>query len=280
MSIKQAIRESLPAPALAAYRKWKARREAAVLPTVERLSFPSDNLLPATADDLAGWLRAPLPHWDEDHRAIAALMEDGEKAAGVNPGDRRALYALISALQPQSVLEVGTHIGASTQYIARALTRAGGGRMTTVDIRDVNDRDHGPWRDVGLRQTPAECAMALGAGGRIRFMAQPSQDFMAQTDEKYDFIFLDGDHHAITCYREMALALPRLNPGGAILLHDYYPGGQPLFGDGSVIGGPYYALERIRREQPDIGVLPLGALPWPTKQGSNITTLALVVRTV
>ena len=33
---------------------------------------------------------------------------------GVNPGDRRAIYSLIHYLKPISVLEIGTHIGAST----------------------------------------------------------------------------------------------------------------------------------------------------------------------
>ncbi len=38
------------------------------------------------------------------------------------------------------------------------------------------------------------------------------------------------------------------------------------------------ALRRIMRENPSIEVLPLGALPWGTKQGSNMTSLALVVK--
>ena len=40
---------------------------------------------------------------------------------GVNPGDRRAIYYLISYWKPSSVLEIGTHIGASTLSIASTL---------------------------------------------------------------------------------------------------------------------------------------------------------------
>src|SRR5689334_16310324 len=42
-------------------------------------------------------------------------------AGGVNPGDRRALYYIIRALRPNRLLEIGTHIGASTVHAAAAL---------------------------------------------------------------------------------------------------------------------------------------------------------------
>jgi hypothetical protein len=63
------------------------------------------------------------------------------------------------------------------------------------------------------------------------------------------------------------------------VLHDYYPGRRPLFPDGHVIPGPAQALERIRRENVRIAARPLGVLPWPTKQGVNVTSLALLTRT-
>jgi hypothetical protein len=37
-------------------------------------------------------------------------------------------------------------------------------------------------------------------------------------------------------------------------------------------------MQRIRRECPAITVVPLGELPWPTKQGMNVTSLAVVAR--
>ena len=79
-------------------------------------------------------------------------------------------------------------------------------------------------------------------------------------------------------YREVALALRLLSPSGRILLHDYYPEGKPLVHKGDFISGPYLALNRVIRECPSIRVQPLGTLPWPTKNDSNVTSLALVVR--
>jgi hypothetical protein len=46
------------------------------------------------------------------------------------------------------------------------------------------------------------------------------------------------------------------------------------------VPGPYLAVERIIKENPDIDILPFGELPWHTKSGSHKTSLALLVRNV
>ena len=277
-AMKQALKKILPRPALRAVHKLRAAGEARLLAALPPAAFDAAPLLPATAADIRAFLETPSPFWEEDRSDITALLGDDDRAGGVNPGDRRALYALINALQPQAVLEIGTHIGASTHYMARALARGGKGLLTTVDIYDVNDPAHGAWRAAGLPQSPRDCAQRLGTAGRVRFVTAPAQDFMRDARERYDFIFLDGDHRAPAVYAELSAALALLNPGGVILLHDYYPGAAPLFADGTIIAGPFHALRRAQAEQPALGVLPLGALPWPTKQGSHTTSLALVVR--
>ena len=91
------------------------------------------------------------------------------------------------------------------------------------------------------------------------------------------FRFLDGSHLAATVYRELPRALRRLAPDGVLLLHDYFPGGRPLWQSGAVIRGPYLAARRLLSEGWPIKLQPLGRLPWPTKLGSNVTSLALVL---
>ena len=202
-------------------------------------------------------------------------------AGGVNSGDRRALYYLIRALKPARVLEVGTHIGASTVHIAAAL-RANGGRagaaLTTVDIVNVNDPATRPWEQYGSRHAPAEMVAQLGMTNNVRFVAQPSLAYLAAPGDLFDLIFLDGDHSSATVYRELPAALLRLRPGGLVLLHDYFPNGAALWPGEPAIAGPWLGVDRLRREGARIEVLPLGELPWPTKLGSNVTSLALVSR--
>lgn len=274
--MKKLLKAVLPAPFLHAALDM---REAGRLACVQRLPFEPANLLPEGIVDTGVIFGNDTfeAGWKEDHAAISGLFGDGNRSGGINPGDRRALYCLIRALRPRSVLEVGTHIGASTLYIARALKNNGEGAVTTVDILDVNAAD-GPWRMLGLPMPPRDFAEKLGCRAPINFVAQKSIDFMMHTDRKFDFIFLDGDHGARTVYREVAAALRVLSPGGIILLHDFYPEGKALFPSGNIISGPFRALSRIARENPEIAVLPLGDLPWPTKQGVNATSLALLVK--
>jgi len=238
------------------------------------------------------WLAQALaaPAVDAEWPAVAeeiGAFQITTSAGGVNPGDRRALYYLIRALRPARVLEVGTHIGASTVHIAAALRAnslgAGGdagatGTLTTVDIQDVNDPVTRPWIRYGSTHAPAEMIARMGLKDGVRFVAQPSLAFLSARGEPFDLIFLDGDHSAATVYREVPAALRRLRPGGLVLLHDYFPNGEPLWQGEPAIAGPWLGVDRLRREGAKLEVLPLGDLPWPTKLGANVTSLALVSR--
>ncbi|TCR61524.1 methyltransferase family protein [Bosea sp. BK604] len=200
---------------------------------------------------------------------------------GICPGERRALYQLVASLKPARVLEIGTHIGASTLAIARSLaTHSGpGAHLTTVDIVDVNDPTHGAFARLGLA-SPRENLMRAGLSDRVTFIAKPSSEYLRETDDRFDLIFLDGDHAAPAVYREFAQALNCLTPNGAILLHDFYPDGRPLYPNGSIEPGPVVAAERITAECRGIGFLPLGELPWESKQGVRTTSLAFATNCV
>ena len=256
-------------------------RDRLKLGLTPRQNFNENALRPALSpEDLKKFFNSSdvASQWQTAHEKITSLYIQTKPGGGVNPGDRRALYYLIHALRPQNFLEVGTHIGASTVFLAEALKAASPqGRMTTVDILDVNASD-APWHQQDLAMCPRDYLRKFGTDDIVTFRAMPSSQFLRDTAEKYDFIFLDGDHGSRTVYEEVSLALNVLDQNGVILLHDYYPAARPLFKDGNIIAGPFMALDRIMRENKGIKVLPLGNLPWETKQGLNVTSLALVTR--
>jgi predicted O-methyltransferase YrrM len=276
--MKQVIKAIVPRPVL---NRAMETKDWLRLVTLPQQRFDSGNLRATDTLPLAEIFgnKDIAASWEKDHAVIKNLYGDEDNMGGVNPGDRRALYYLIMALNPQNVLEVGTHIGASTLHIARALKRLNqNGRMTSVDIVDVNHPERGAWKQLGLLKSPRNFARQLECLDHIDFHTGACLDLMRTTRQRYDFIFLDGDHRARAVYQEVSAALSLLKRGGVILLHDYYPGAKPLYPDNATIGGPFHALERIRKENPVIGVLPLGDLPWPTKQGKNVTSLALIAR--
>jgi len=67
---------------------------------------------------------------------------------------RLGWYAMVRAMEPDNVVETGTHLGLGSCVIAAALLRNGHGRLTTIDI----DHDAGylidePWSGVIDRRT-------------------------------------------------------------------------------------------------------------------------------
>jgi predicted O-methyltransferase YrrM len=218
--------------------------------------------------------------WKNTSVAIEKLgIPDG--TGGVNPGDQRAIFYLISALKPKSVLEIGTHIGGSTVIIASAFSNfktEKNSKLVSVDIRDVNSAKKKPWLKYGTKHSPKEMIDLLGYSSNVQFVKNTSLDYAKKSKQKFDFIFLDGDHTAKTVYEEIPIALRLLNPNGVILLHDFFTNCEPLWSNGSVIPGPFMAVERIIKEERNVQVKALGELPWPTKLGSNVTSLALFLR--
>ncbi len=278
MFMKQALKKILPKPVL---QQMVGMRDKFRLTMTPRKTFEEKSLTSGiTAQTLDGIFNDIQR--EESWKCALARITDvyGKTTAmgGVNPGDRRALYYFVHALRPQSMLEVGTHIGASTVFLAEALKESSGqAHLTTVDILDVNDAN-GPWKQQGLRMTPLEYLKALQTHDRVKFCVSSSSVYLEKTEQKFDLIFLDGDHSSCTVYKQVSLALRVLNKNGVILLHDYYPGARPLFQDGNIIAGPFMALDRIMHENTNIRVLALGNLPWETKQGLQATSLALLTR--
>ena len=222
--------------------------------------------------------------WNASKKEID-FFEIPDGSGGVNEGDSKAIYYLVSELRPSSVLEIGTHIGASTLHIASALymSQLKNGKkvnLITVDIADVNSVITKPWLQYGAKYSPIEMINKFNYETFVKFVADTSLNYIAECKQKFDFIFLDGDHSASTVYQEISMALKLLNKNGVILLHDYFPDMKPLWSNGSVISGPYLAIKRLMKECMHLNCLPLGRLPWSTKLSSNVTSLALLLRKI
>jgi predicted O-methyltransferase YrrM len=263
----------------------RARRQQQLLREVDRIDGDAARLLTAIHRQTLHALFASRELHDEWRRAEPRIASWNLLAGayGVNPGDRRALYYLVRTLKPSSILEVGTGIGASTVHMALALRRNESEnptrryRLTTLDIRDVNHTGAQPWGAAGSACSPRELIRLAGAEHAVAFVTEDSCSYLARTDERPDFIFVDGDHSAATAYREIGLALRIVHKDGVIVLHDYFVGGRPLWRGSPAIPGPWLALQRLRREGYRLHALPIGELPWATKRNSRRTSLTLLV---
>jgi len=196
----------------------------------------------------------------------------------LNEGDRRAIYSLVRFFRPKSVIEIGTHLGSSALHIALALRRNGGtGTLLTLDRKDVNAHD-GPWAKVGAEKSPRRMMEAIGMADAVKFEVGDSLEFLGSSIDRYDFCFLDGSHSAKWVYGEVQLLQRHLIGGAVILLHDYFPAGQPLWSGRRALRGPFLAIERLIREGAPLSVTPFATLPWPTKDSQRRTSLAILHR--
>jgi predicted O-methyltransferase YrrM len=278
--LKQSAEAILPRRVFGAL---QIRRERLRLAKISGETFDAERLGTMTRRSLMQALddSSIAREWLRDEDRISRIMPFADIDGGICPGERRALYHLVASLKPARVLEIGTHIGASTLAIARSLATHSdaGAHLTTVDIADVNDPACGAFARLGLA-SPRESLERAGLSDRVTFVAKASSEFLLETDGRFDLIFLDGDHAAPAVYRELAQALNCLTPNGAILLHDFYPDGKPLYPNGLIEPGPVVAAERITAECEDIGFLPFGELPWEAKQGVRTTSLAFATNCV
>lgn len=276
--VRQRVAQRMPAGLMRRYRVW---REGRALRRIPALPCDAATLRPRNGVDRDRLLR-PADGDDLWARVWARLEPLGipERRGGLNIGDRRGLVHLARGLGARSVLEIGTHIGASTVSLAAALADTGeaGVRLVSVDIADVNSAESRPWLTHGARSSPAAMVRALGCDGFVEFVTAPSLDHLAHCTERFDLIVLDGDHAAAMVYREIPAALPLLEEGGVIVLHDWFPGLQPIWPDVPVLPGPFLATERLAGEGAPLEVVPLGPLPWTTAERSDGTSLALLLR--
>ena len=230
----------------------------------------------------------PCDEWKAVEKSIQGVFEYENIGEAVAPAERKAIWYLIRRLQPQSVLEIGTHTGGSTLHIAMALKdlRKPGlqPRLVTVDRVDVNDPVVGPWVAWGRSASPRDMLIRLGCEREmVDFVHARSLDYLCGCEDMFDFIFLDGSHKKRTLCREIPMALRVLRPGGCVLLHDYHPRDEPLWTDEGGLPlawerGPYLAIENLRSKAPGLAVLPLGKLPWQVRPNSNATCLAFLAR--
>jgi predicted O-methyltransferase YrrM len=222
-----------------------------------------------------------IPSGEVKKPGASPVVERKKAPAGwCNVGDRRAIFNLIRYFKPRSVLEIGTYVGSSTASIAAAMrlnTLDGRpGSITTVDIVDVNAAD-GPWHSAGLPAAPKDTVAATGFDD-VKFVSGDAKAFLRETRATYDFIFLDGSHQASDVYCEAQISQRILAPDGVVLLHDFFPNGEALWPGSPPLPGPQLAIDRLLREGAPLLVIPLGTLPWPTKAGTNITSLAVLTR--
>lgn len=150
-----------------------------------------------TAPAVEDYLYSVLPPRD----AVLSEMEDQAAKRNipiVGPAVGRVLHQLAIMINAKNIFELGSAIGYSTIWWARAV--ADGGRVTYTDgDRKKADEARGYFERAGV-------------SGKINVKVGDALEFLSEEKTEYDVIFNDIDKEDYP--RVIKLALPRLRKGG------------------------------------------------------------------
>ena len=140
-------------------------------------------------------------------------MEEYGADHGVPSADREvARFVEISAraIEARSCLEIGMAIGYTTVHLARAV--GDGGLVVTIDPSDeMISAAEGYLTRAGLRD-------------RVRIERGKALDVLPLLDDTFDLVFIDALKEEYSDY--LRVALPRLRPGGVVIVDNLLWGGQ------------------------------------------------------
>jgi len=166
----------------------------------DQAALPDWRMGGITVPEVEDYLYAMLPPRDE---VLAEMEEDAARNdyAIVGPAVARVLYQLATISGAKKIFEMGSAIGYSTIWWARAVGE--GGRVVYTD----GDRKRA---DKARRYFDR-----AGVSRRITVRVGDALEILSEEKQTYDIIFNDVDK--IDYPRAFRLALPRLKSGGLFI---------------------------------------------------------------
>lgn len=177
-------------------------------------------LAPAVDEYLLATRPAPDP--------VLAEMEEQARREGipiVQPPTGQLLHVLAAAIGARRVVEVGTAIGVSALYMARALPEDG-----TIVSFEVDPERHAAARAYLDR---------AGVGDRADLRLRDAREGLAELTESFDLAFLDGVKAQYVDYLDGIL--PHVRSGGLIAVDNVLMSG--TVGEG--VGDGHWTDEQV-----------------------------------
>ncbi len=136
--------------------------------------------------------------------------------------------------------------------------------------RVIKEMGYKTYLEIGVDD--GQCHKRVDAVHRVGVDPEPrckvshrmgSDEFFAQNDEKFDIIFIDGDHRWQQVIRDMDNALKVLSEGGTILMHDCLAcvkrSSTPVYTEGLWFGTAWKAFCLFRMLRADVSMWTIDA---------------------
>jgi predicted O-methyltransferase YrrM len=126
------------------------------------------------------------------------------------------LLHLIRKWKPQRFLEVGTHRGYTTRILAERFPAMS---IVTVDPGDQVSQMERPANQQGEYLTQDEVGDLVRNISNVQVIQQRFED-VSWADNRFDMIFIDGNHSLASVLADSHLALSLVTNPGVIVWHD------------------------------------------------------------
>jgi predicted O-methyltransferase YrrM len=126
------------------------------------------------------------------------------------------LLHLIRHVRPKTFLEIGTHRGYTTRIIADRFPAL---QITTCDPGDQIPTSARPSNQTGEYLAQDKVGELVADRANVQIIKKAFHD-IDWGDQKFDVIFVDGNHTLNDVTADSLLALKLLAPKGAIMWHD------------------------------------------------------------
>ncbi|MGJ3244437.1 MAG: glycosyltransferase [Opitutales bacterium] len=163
-----------------------------------------------------------LPADAPDPESLAAYRPRCPQPGGLGnwTGHLPFADALVRALRPRRVVELGTHYGESLFGLFEAVEATGaGGEVHAVDT--WTGEDHAGIYGEDVYASVLEYKKTHDKRGKLKLHRKTFDEAAAQfPKESIDLLHLDGLHTYEAVCHDLAVWLPKIRPGGFLLLHD------------------------------------------------------------
>lgn len=131
-------------------------------------------------------------------------------------------YGLIRQQKPKKLLCIGSRYGFIPAVMAQACKDNDFGKVDFVDAGfGINDQNHWTGEGFWKTKTGKNCFKIFGLEDFIQLHVQTTKNFKQKNkNNKYDYIYIDGDHSYEGVNYDAKTFWPKLNKNGYMIFHD------------------------------------------------------------